>query len=314
MEINLTVVFVIIVTGILLNFILVAFLFKGMKSLKDVTCDKINHIEREYQQKLTHLETVIVNSIETQHANSNKESADIIKKSQEQFSDLVNKVKKTTVEVIEEQGEKRAKSETELTQALKNSVETVSASLVNSDKQLAKYQEQNQSNLTLLKQNLEHTKEQLIKLLNQIAFDEKQQQITRFEQLSKQLNTLRIDNIVDLTNELGKHNELQVDSEDFVKYLGDCKVLKIEDKHTGQITQVFYENGVKRSTETYSGDDIKYQMFYDSSGKAQRGLEFNEKGLVAFEYNYDAAGEVAKRIDFTYDESGNEESRHEVSY
>lgn len=172
----------------------------------------------------------------------------------------------------------------------------------------------NDSELKLIEKRVVQEINELLKQVNQAAFDEKHQQLTHFEQLTKQLHTLRIENIVEMTNELGKHNELKVDSSDFIKHLGDCKVVKIEDKHTGQVTQVYYENGIKRSTDTFAGEELKYQMFYNESGKAERGIELNSQGNIAFEYIYDDAGEIGKRFEYSYDELGNQKDKQEVSY
>lgn len=147
-----------------------------------------------------------------------------------------------------------------------------------------------------------------------IAFSNKQEQLANLAQLSSLVQTLRIENIVEITNELSKHNELRVETPDFIKHLGDCKVLKIEDTYSGQFTQVFYENGIKRSTNTFSGEKLKYQMFYDETGKAQRGIEFDSDGNTIFEYIYDDAGEVSKRIEFNYDEAGQEINQIKKSY
>ncbi|CAM3042618.1 hypothetical protein PAT01_35190 [Pseudoalteromonas atlantica] len=139
---------------------------------------------------------------------------------------------------------------------------------------------------------------------HKVAFVNNQNQLSNFETLTTLLQSIRIDNIIELTNELGKHKKLTVETEDFVKKLGDCKVLTIEDKLTGQITQVYYENGIKRSTDTFSGEHLKYQMFFNEDGKASRGVELDTEGNLTFEYLYNEAGEVNKRIEHVYDNSG----------
>ncbi|QQX81375.1 hypothetical protein JK628_05790 [Shewanella sp. KX20019] len=146
------------------------------------------------------------------------------------------------------------------------------------------------------------------------AFSSKQEQLSNLAQLSSLVKTLRIENVIELTNELGKHNELKVETSDFIKHLGDCKVLKIEDIHSGQITQVYYENGIKRSTDTFAGKNLKYQMFYDATGKAQRGIELDSEGNTTFEYIYDDAGEISKRIEFSYDGTGKKSKQIEKTY
>ncbi|MFS1437036.1 hypothetical protein [Shewanella sp. 10N.286.48.A6] len=137
-----------------------------------------------------------------------------------------------------------------------------------------------------------------------LAFSHKQEQLSNFEQLTKSIHTLRIENTIEITNELGKHTELTVDTEEFTKQLGNCKVLKITDKHSGQVTQVYYENGVKRSSDTFANEQLKYQMFYSADGNPEKGLEFNGQEQIVFEYLYDEAGEINQRTEFSFDESG----------
>ncbi|GGP64147.1 hypothetical protein GCM10009347_32620 [Shewanella algicola] len=139
---------------------------------------------------------------------------------------------------------------------------------------------------------------------NKLLFTYKQQQLANLETLSGLIQNLRVQNLVELTNELAQHTELSVDTQDFVKHLGECKVVKVEDKHSGQVTQIYYENGVKHSSDTLLGEQLKYQMFYDHDGKLVKGIEYDEQQRVSFEYLYDAAGEINQRVEFAYDANG----------
>lgn len=169
----------------------------------------------------------------------------------------------------------------------------------------------------LLGQSHSNLKELLI-TLKQLAekseFTHRQARIAQLEQLTTQIQKLRTDNLVSLTNELAKHQELTLETDDFLKKLGDCKVTQIEDKHSGQVTQVYYENGIKRSSDTFAGDDLRYQMTFNDYGKPVKGTEFNDKGNVIFEYIYDDAGEISKRIEMTYDQSGTKLEELETAY
>ncbi|WP_371377693.1 hypothetical protein [Thalassotalea aquiviva] len=138
-----------------------------------------------------------------------------------------------------------------------------------------------------------------------LSFERKQDWHSGLEQLTSLIASLRIENLIEITNELAKHQELSVDTDEFTKQLGDCKVLKITDKHSGQVTEVFYENGIKRSSDTFDGDLLKYQMFFNEDGKPEKGLEFDKQERIIFEYLYDDAGEIHQRTDVTYDENGN---------
>ncbi|MDE1234729.1 chemotaxis protein [Vibrio aestuarianus] len=145
-------------------------------------------------------------------------------------------------------------------------------------------------------------------------FATKQAGIAQLEQLTTQIQQLRADNLVSLTNELARHQELTIDTDDFVKRLGDCKVTQIEDKHSGQVTHIYYENGKKRSSDTFAGNQLKYQMTFNHDGKPVRGCEFDQAGNLVFEYLYDDAGEISKRIETVYDPKGNEEQKLETAY
>jgi molybdopterin converting factor small subunit len=147
-----------------------------------------------------------------------------------------------------------------------------------------------------------------------VAFKNKQDNLSNIEQLTSLINSVRVSNLVELTNELAKHQELTIETDEFLKQLGDCKVLKLEDKHSGQVTQIYYDDGIKRSSDTFAGDVLKYQMFYNASGKAEKGLELDTKGNVIFEYIYDDAGEISKKIESLYDESGSKTGQEEKSY
>lgn len=151
---------------------------------------------------------------------------------------------------------------------------------------------------------IKHAQVEVGKESNKLLFTYKQQQLANLETLSGLIQNLRVQNLVELTNELAQHTELTVDTQDFVKHLGECKVVKVEDKHSGQVTQIYYENGVKHSSDTLLGEQLKYQMFYDHDGKLVKGVEYDDQQRVSFEYLYDAAGEINQRVEFAYDANG----------
>lgn len=146
------------------------------------------------------------------------------------------------------------------------------------------------------------------------SFKNKQENLANFEQLTTLVQNLRVDNLVELSNELARHQDLSVENSEFVKSLGDCKVTRIKDKYSGQVTQIYYENNIKRSSDTFVGDTLKYQMFYNATGKPERGLEFNSTGLPIFEYCYDETGEVESQTAFEYDEAGKQVSKETTNY
>lgn len=141
---------------------------------------------------------------------------------------------------------------------------------------------------------------ELDKELKAQSFKTKQERTSAFEQLSSLLQTIRVENLSEITSNIAKQKNLKIDTSDFEKYLGDCKVVQMTDKNTGQITRFNYEKGIKRSSDTLAGDVLKYRMLFDNEGKVSKGVEFNEKGDIAFEYEYDKAGEISKRNEYIY--------------
>ncbi|BDY05510.1 hypothetical protein [Ferrimonas sp. YFM] len=126
-----------------------------------------------------------------------------------------------------------------------------------------------------------------------------QERLALVEQLSERVQSLKISNAVDLTNALMEGRDLKVETEEFVKHLGECKVTAMEDKLSGQVTEILYEEGRKVASRTFEDGQLKYQIQFDEQGRAVKGEEYSSDGEVAFEYRYDLAGEVSSRQDHT---------------
>jgi len=181
-------------------------------------------------------------------------------------------------------------------------------------KQLQNIREENQTKLNEVQTSITDNVKALEKEQKTIAFKNQQDNLSNLEQLSSFVNTLRINNLIELTNALAKHQALSVETEDFIKVLGDCKVLTLKDKHSGQTTEIHYENGIKVSSDTFADDTLKYQMFYSESGNAEKGVELDANGNIIFEYLYDDAGEISKKIESEYDQAGNKINQKEKIY
>jgi hypothetical protein len=125
---------------------------------------------------------------------------------------------------------------------------------------------------------------------------------SNLERISELVQSLRIQNISELINELASHQELKIETEDSIKHLGECKITRIEDKQTGQDTQIFYENGNKSLSETYQGSSLKYRMEYNPTGLFVKGTEFDSDENPIFEYEYDEAGEVVCKHKYVYEQ------------
>ena len=126
---------------------------------------------------------------------------------------------------------------------------------------------------------------------------QKHEQIMMVEQLSSYIERLRIENAVELANSLAYGKELKIETKEFIKHLGDYKVTKMEDKASNQVTEVFYKEGKKVSSQTFADNVLKYQMSFNDDEKLTKGEEFDSEGNIAFEYHYNSAGEITNRID-----------------
>ncbi|TKB52748.1 hypothetical protein [Ferrimonas aestuarii] len=131
-------------------------------------------------------------------------------------------------------------------------------------------------------------------------FELRQQQLSEFARLAEMVQQIRINNMAELSNELAKHQELTVESEDAIKYLGECKVTRIEDKHTNQVTKIAYHEGKQSKLETFENNKLKYEMIFDDRQSPKVGTEYDESGREIFSYHYNAAGEISQRIEYTY--------------
>lgn len=145
--------------------------------------------------------------------------------------------------------------------------------------------------------NITQSQNSLVKEINKHIFINKQSQITLTEQIASYVQSMKIENAIDLTNKLTESRDLKVETEGFIKYLGDCKVTKIVDKAANQQTEIIYKNGLKVASETYANNKLKYVMSYDRNGKLTNGKEYCDQGKLVFEYQYNEAGEVSNRID-----------------
>ena len=155
-------------------------------------------------------------------------------------------------------------------------------------------------NMVSTGQKIDASTAEIEKDLKTQTFDQKQVSQNNLLQLTSLIQGIRVENLTEITNSLAKQKNLKISTSDFEKELGDCKVVQMKDKHTGQVTHINYEKGIKRSSDTLAGNILKYKMSYDDDGKVTQGIEFNDKGDVAFEYKYDKAGEINQRIEYIY--------------
>lgn len=144
--------------------------------------------------------------------------------------------------------------------------------------------------------------------------DNKNQLENSFQNTVRLVNNLRLDNLINVSNEIGKYKNGIVEDEYFLQEVGSCKIIKFTDKQSNEVTEVYYnESGEKSHTQTFLEDKLKYEMKY-TDGKLSNGVEYNEQGQIIFAYEYDEAGEVSTKIEYAYDKSGKQKEISKIKY
>jgi len=239
-----------------------------------------------------------------QSANNSESYKQFLVDSTQNISTSINQLSDFQSNIQFENKELIKKVEAKVTANLED-METTSAKHFEALKQ--EHKESNASTQKQFSETHEHISNKVSSLsrvldseLKTQSFKTKQERTSDFEQLSSLIQTIRVENLSEITSNIAKQKNLKISTSDFEKYLGDCKVVQMTDKHTGQVTRFTYEKGTKRSSDTFAGDVLKYQMFFDNEGRVSKGVEFNDKGDIAFEYEYDKAGEIGKRSEYIY--------------
>ena len=134
-----------------------------------------------------------------------------------------------------------------------------------------------------------------------------------FTNITKIISTLKIDNLISITNEINKYRQGILEDEFFLQEVGHCKIIKFTDKSNNDFTEVFYnDSGEKLYAETYSEDKLKFLIKYQND-KIKYGIEFDKDGNVIFEYFYNEAEEISKKIEYEYHNNG-KRIKEEVNY
>lgn len=128
------------------------------------------------------------------------------------------------------------------------------------------------------------------------------------------VNNLRLDNLINVSNEINKYKEGIYEDEHFLQEVGHCKIIKITDKESQDITYINYtDNGEKSYTETYHDNILKYSMKYENN-KLKIGMEFDVNGEISFEYFYNEMEEIDKKIEYIYDNNLKLKDKKEINY
>lgn len=111
-----------------------------------------------------------------------------------------------------------------------------------------------------------------------------------------------ISNITNSLQSLAANEDLVVSVDGIIQHFGGLRLEKLEDESHNLVTDFFYKEGKRVSSDTMSDGRLKYRMLFEND-KPSRGFEFDRDGNTIHEYEYDPAGEVLSRTDFLPDGS-----------
>ncbi|WP_375724115.1 hypothetical protein LXN10_01050 [Arcobacter sp. KX21116] len=260
--------------------------------LKAELSNKIRQILENSQIKFDELSTLFQKNSKLLENELQLNFKSIHNSSEKQSNNLIETITKYSENILTQNNELNKLSKEILT----NSFESISNQIIESSntttKSINKYLEIQDKNTINIQTKLDNS----------------------FSSILQLVNNLRLDNLINVSNEIGKYKEGIFEDEHFLQEVGHCRVIRLTDKVSGNITNVHYnENGEKSYTETYSSDFLIYKMNYQS-GKLISGVEFNNNGDILFEYFYDDAEEVKKKIEYIYDQNFNLKEQKKINY
>jgi hypothetical protein len=190
-----------------------------------------------------------------------------------------------------------------LTKTSKSTYELLVSKFTESIEAIQDSKESQNEKIDTLSRNLEK---------NQINY--KNIQDSSFQNLVQLVNNIRLNNLVDISNELAKYKNGVIENKYFLQEIGDYKIMKFTDKKTHEVTEIYYDDkGHKSYTKTFVGKKLKYEMKFNK-GVLKTGLEYNDKNQVIFAYEYDEAGEVSMKIEYEYNKSGKKSEKNRRKY
>lgn len=167
--------------------------------------------------------------------------------------------------------------------------------------------------IKLLISNIENKIENYIKYQDKTTINLGTKLDSYFVNITKIISTLKIDNLISITNEVNKYRQGILEDEFFIQEVGHCKVVKFTDKSNNDFTEVFYNDlGEKLYAETYSENKLKFLIKYQND-RIKEGIEFDKNGNEIFEYFYNEAEEISKKIEYEYDNNG-KRIKKEINY
>lgn len=245
------------------------------------------------------LEKEIINSMNNLQKEFQNELKIIKNLYEEQFITIAEKIKDESINI--------SKQNEQLTNSIHKDLIESKNSLLNKFEKLAQLSidssEIINGNIKEISQNQEKNSINLQTKLN-----------NDFTNIVQLVNNLRLDNLINVSNEIGKYKEGIYEDTHFLQEVGHCKIIRVTDKKSNEITNVYYDDkGEKSYTETFDSDKLKYTMKYEN-GKLRNGIELDKNGEILFEYIYDDAEEITKKIEYIYNEDTTLKEKKEKNY
>jgi len=261
-----------------------------------------------------------------------KQILDLVGKVKEAQSQNIEAIKSETNEVVDNLKNEVKELEQTFSQTIKNQFSNLEQDISSYRKDVLNSISNTQESLeklileeNLIVDNKTNSIKSLVESLNEILInsieesnESMQNKLSKIENnytsVVSLVNNLRIDNLINLINGIGEYKEGIYEDEHFLQEVEHCRIIKLTDKSTKEVTHVYYgENGEKSYTETFLNNRLKYIMKYEK-GKLKTGFELNDDSETLFEYSYDDAEEISKKIEYIYDANSKLKDKIETNY
>jgi hypothetical protein len=294
----------------------------GFKKVLDALSESSQKLEVAVKTamdvKIAYIEEKLSSDIATLSQVLNEKENTLVKELQAQNSSLISNYEKNSEKVVLSIGSQS----NELLQKYQFSTASIGKLITNSSEattkevlaQLQSISKVMDSSLETSSANVTKKLDSFLAMQDKYSINIKSKIESNFSNMLQLVNNLRLDNLINVSNEISKYKEGTYEDKHFLQEVGHCKIIKLTDKNNGEVTHVYYdENGEKSHTETFDKDVLKYAMKYEN-GKLKNGVELNQNGEILFEYFYDDAEEVSKKIEYIYDEKAKLVNKKETNY
>ncbi|WP_373002030.1 hypothetical protein [Sulfurimonas sp.] len=132
--------------------------------------------------------------------------------------------------------------------------------------------------------------------------------------IQRQINHARLDNIISFSNEISKYKNGIEEDEYFLKEVNECKIYRMTDKTTNEVTNIYYKDGLKSYTETFLEHKLIHKLYYSAENVLEKGEDYGNNGELLVDYQYDEAGEISQKTEYEYDNESNIINKIEMKY